>query len=75
MRKLRDVRAAFAQARDVDGYHVETEVEIFAKSSGAVSGFQVAVGGGDDADVHWNFFIAADWADFFFLQDAEKLGL
>ncbi len=75
VRELRDVGAAFAQARDVDGYDVETEIEILAKSSGAVGGFEIAIGGGDHADVHRNFFIAADRTHFFFLQDAQELGL
>src|SRR5271155_3625449 len=52
VRQLRDIGAAFAQARDVDGDYVETEVEVFAKSSSTVGGFQVAIGGGDDADIH-----------------------
>src|ERR1700678_716725 len=75
MRKLWDVGSAFAQARNVDGNYVETEIEIFAKSSGAVSGFQIAIGGGDYADVHRNFFVAAYRSDFFFLEDAQELGL
>jgi 1,4-dihydroxy-2-naphthoyl-CoA synthase len=34
---------------------------------------EIAVGGGHDAHVHFDFLIAADGADFFFLEKAQSL--
>ena len=59
----------------MNGHDVETEIEIFAKSAGAVGGFEIAVRRGNHADVHWHFFVAAHGPDFLFLQDAQELRL
>ena len=37
--------------------------------------FQVAIGSGDDADIHLDGAVAADAFKFTFLQNAQKLGL
>ena len=40
-----------------------------------VGGFEIAVGGGDDAHVHFDSLVAAHRTHFFFLQHAQQLGL
>src|SRR5271168_5202791 len=70
-----NVRAAIAEGREMHGHDVQSEIEILAKSAGAIGGLEIAVGGGDDADVNVHFFVAADGADFFFLKDTKELGL
>ncbi len=56
-------------------YNVQAEVEIFAEGAVLVRGFEIAVRGGDDAHINFDSLIAADRSNFFFLQDAEQLGL
>src|SRR5689334_14631068 len=55
--------------------HVEAKIEVLAKVSFFVSGLEVPVGGSDDAYIDFDFLIAADGTNFFFLQNAEELGL
>src|ERR1700740_3325919 len=62
-----DIGAAFAEWGDVDSDHVQAEVEVFAKRAGSVFLFEVAIGGGDHADVDLCALIAAHGANFFFL--------
>jgi len=59
----------------VNGDHVEAEVKIFAEGSVLIGGFEIAVGGGDDADINFDALIAAYGTNFFFLQDAQQFGL
>ena len=75
MRQHRDVAAALAQGWNESVTTFETEVEILAEGAVLVSGFEIAVGGGDDAHIHFDALIAADRAHFFFLQNAQQLGL
>src|SRR5208283_2000986 len=70
-----DIGATLAQRWQVDGDNVKAEIKIFPEGTGAIGGFEVAVGGGDDANINIEFFIAADRADFFFLEDAKKFRL
>src|SRR5208337_4173784 len=70
-----NVGAPLAQRRERNGDDVEAEIEILAEGSFFVFGFEVAVGGGHDADVHSNLLIAAHGADFFLLEKARELGL
>src|SRR5208337_2401835 len=70
-----NVGAPLAQRRERNGDDVEAEIEILAEGSFFVFGFEVAVGGGHDADVHSNLLIAAHGADFFLLEKAQELGL
>ena len=48
----RDVVAALAQRRDADRDHVEAVVQVLLEAAVGDHLLQVAVGGGDDADVH-----------------------
>ena len=41
----------------------------------AIFGFEIAVGGGDHADIHFGSLIAAHGPDFLLLQDPQQLGL
>ena len=62
-------------AREMHRHHVQPEIEIFAKSAGAVGRFQVAVRGRDHAHVHWDLFVAPHGPHFLFLQHAQQLRL
>ena len=75
MRELRNVGTAFAQARHVDRYDVQTEVEILAERPAAISSLQIAIGGRDHAHVHGHLVVAAHRPHFLFLQHAQQLGL
>ena len=70
-----NVGAPVAERGEMDGHDIESEIEVFAERAGTVGGFQVAVGGGDDPDIHIHFFVAADRADFLLLKDPQELGL
>ena len=74
-RQQRDVRAAVAQRRQRDGDDVDAIVEVLAKASLGDFLGQVAIGGGDQADVDPDRLVAADAAQLALLQDAQKLGL
>ncbi len=74
-REQRDIFAAFAQGRQVDGNHAEAVVKILAEAAFGDFLGEIFVGGGDDADIHIAFFGAAERADFSFLQDAVELHL
>ena len=75
MHELWNIRTPLAQAGKMNCDHVQPEVEIFAKRSGSVRCFQIAVRGGNHADIHWILFVASHRPDFFFLQHSQKLGL
>ncbi len=70
-----NIAAALAQGGDVHRDDVEAEVKIFAEGPVLVGGFEIAVGGGDDAHVHFDALVAAHGTHFFFLQHAQQLGL
>src|SRR6267142_124072 len=70
-----NVGATVAQRGKMNGHDVQEEMKIFAESAVAISGFQVAIGGGDNAYVDRDVRIAAYWPNFLFLQDAQELGL
>src|SRR5271168_5552782 len=71
----RNIFAAFAQGRQVDGDDAETVVEVLAEAAFGDFLGEIFVGGGNDAHVHVAFFGAAERADFSFLQDAVELHL
>src|SRR5690606_28032953 len=70
-----DVAGAFAQGREFNGEDVEAEEEVLAEAALAREGFEVLVGGGDDADVHAAGGVGADGLDLVVLEGAEELGL
>ena len=59
----------------MNGHDVQAEIEIFAEGAVAISGFQVAIGGGDNTYVDCDVRIAAYWPNLLLLQDAQELGL
>src|SRR5215467_8444583 len=75
MGKHRNVGTPFAQRRQANGHHVQTEVKVFAEAACAIFGLQITIGSSDDAHVNFDLLIAADWAYFFFLQHTQQLRL
>src|SRR5208282_333882 len=73
--KARDIFFVIAQRRDVDGNHVEPVVKVFAKGAVFERGAQVAVGGGDQADVDLDGARSTQALEFALLQHAEKFDL
>ena len=71
----RNVVRAFAKRRNEDRYGRQPIVEILAERPVIRFGRQIAVGGRDDADVHFDRRGAADAFEFLFLQDTEQLRL
>src|SRR6266403_4152957 len=70
-----NIGAPVAQRGKMHGHDVQAEIKIFAEGPVAISGFQVAIGGGDNAYVDCDVRIAAYWPNFLLLQDAQELGL
>ncbi len=58
-----------------DGELADPVEQVLAEEAFADHPFEVPVGGGDDADVDRDEFVAADAGKGTFLEDAEKLGL
>src|ERR1700676_327744 len=73
--KQRHVFAAVAQRRKDQMNHVQTVVKIFAEAAFADQSKEVDVGSGNDADIHFNCFGAAEAHEFTLLNDAQELGL
>ena len=67
-----DVLAALAQGGQGDGEDAETVEQVLAKMAGFDFGFQIPVGGGDDARVDFAGMTLADAGDFPFLQGAQQ---
>lgn len=55
--------------------HVDAEVEVLAEGALAHHGFEVAVGGADEAYVHRHGFLATHAHHFAFLQHTQQFGL
>jgi hypothetical protein len=70
-----NVLATLAQRRDVDGENVEAIVEIAAEGALGDEPRKIAIGGGDDANVHALRAVAAEALEFLLLENAEELGL
>ena len=70
-----DVLGALAQGGQLHPDDVQPEVQIGAELTVLDHPLEVAVGGGDDADVDGDGVIRADRGDGLFLQDAQELGL
>src|SRR6185503_2782641 len=73
--QIRDVGHALAQRRDADGDDVQPVVEVLAELAASDQALEVAVGGGDDADVDLAGLLVADPADLVLLEDAQEAGL
>ncbi len=71
----RQILGALAQRRKMQRDHVQPIVEVRSKGSLAHRLFQVAIGGGDDADVDVDALLAADAHELALLDDAQELGL
>src|ERR1700720_2736961 len=63
------------QRRNINRDHVETVIKVFAKGSVFEGSAQVAVGGGDQPDVHFDGSRAAQPLELAFLQYPEKFDL
>ena len=70
-----DLVAPFAQRRDVEPDDVQAVEEIFAEAPLADGGFEVRVGGGDDAHIDDRGSRFADRCDFAGFEEAEQLRL
>ena len=68
----RDVVDAIAQGRHRQRHHVEAVEEIFPKAARLHLGFEVAVGGGDDAHIHRQLALGADRPDGFLFQSPQQ---
>src|SRR6185312_3200910 len=71
----RHVLEALAQRGNVDRDNVQAEIQILAKLLLLDAGFEIAVGGGDDADIDLDGAIAAHAFQLALLQDAQQFGL
>ena len=47
----RNIALAFSQRRQFDLHHVQPEIEVLPEGAGANGGFQIAIGGRNDADI------------------------
>jgi len=70
-----DVLASVAQWRDVNGEGGQAVVQILTELAFRDPVLHVAVGGGDNAHIDLDVFIAADAADGAAFQCAQQLGL
>ena len=75
IRQQRNILAALAQARHANGNDVQAIVEVLAERAFGDLPVEIAVGGGDDADVNWNFAGAAHRTDGAFLEHAQQFDL
>ena len=64
-----------AERGNIDGHDVQAVVEVFAEGALFQRGAQVAIGGGNQAHVHFQGFRSAQAFEFALLQDAEQLHL
>lgn len=73
--EVEEVGASFAEGRHAEFDDVEAVVEVLAESVLSDEGGEVAVGGGDDADIDADGSGASDEFEGFLLEDAEELDL
>ncbi len=71
----RDVLAPLRQQRQGNGHHVEPEKQILAETALFHLMLQILVGCGNDPDVEFNGFGAADPEDLAFLENVQQLDL
>src|SRR6201986_5492066 len=72
--KRHDIRDASPQSRQVNGYHVESVVQVLAKVSLAHSLGQISMRGCNNAHIDGNG-LASDGCDHSLLQRAQDFGL
>ncbi len=70
-----DVFGAFSERWYLDGEYVEAVVEVGAEVAFFHELHEVAIGGGEEADVDLDGLGAADALEFAFLKNAQELGL
>ena len=75
VREQQDVVSPLPQGRDVNGDHVEPVVEVLSEAARADHFLQGLIGGGDDAHVNGDIFLAAQLFDLSLLEYAQQLGL
>ena len=71
----RYVFAALAQGRHVDVQDVQPEIKVLAKITGIDHSLEVAVGGGNQADIDLDRFVAPDAFESAGLEHAQQLHL
>ena len=74
-RERGNVGGPIAQRRHRDRKYVQPVEQILAKAALLHIGDQVAIGGGDDAHIHFHRFARANRFDFAFLNGAQELDL
>ena len=75
LRQQRNVLAPLAQRHRLHRKHVEAEIEVFAKPAALHFLLEVAVGGGDQADVDGAGALCADAFEIALLQHPQQLAL
>lgn len=70
-----NILLVLAQGRDTNGHDVQAEIQILPEFFALDALFEVAVGGGNDPDIHFDGAIAAHAFEFAFLEDAQEFGL
>ncbi len=73
--KHRDVFAPFAQRRQMQGKHVQAVEQVAAEFLFFDGPRQIAVGGGDQANIHMDGLISAQVLELLVLQNAQQLRL
>ena len=74
-RQRDDVFPAVPQRRQLQIDHVEPVVQVFAEGAVGDRLFEVAMGGGDDPDIHLDGFLAAHPLEFVVLEHLQEFGL
>ena len=64
-----------AQRRNIDGHDVQPIIEVLAERAFFECGAQIAIGGGDQAHIHFMRFRSAEALEFAVLQYAKELHL
>ena len=73
--EIGNIFLALAQRRNVDGHDVEAVIKVLAEGSLLQRGAQIAIGGGEQADINLDGARAAQALKFALLEHAQKLDL
>jgi hypothetical protein len=68
----RNVFLALAQRRHMNGDDIQAVIEVLAEEAFLDQALEIAVGGGEDAHVHVDFFRAADAGEGALLKGAKE---
>src|SRR5262245_54902562 len=71
----RDILRMMTQRRDKDGNDIEAEEQVLAKLFAFNALFEIAVGSGENANIHFDGAVAAYPLEFAFLQHAQEFHL